>query len=153
MSGHSFSHSLAKQVATLGLVGYLPAPGTWGSAVGAALLLLLRVPDSLLLLCVAGGFIAGVVVSGVSEEAIGEKDSGHIIIDEVVGMAVSVLFLPQTAWYIAPAFVLFRVLDIFKPFPIRQIESRLKGGLGIMTDDLLAGIGANLVLQAWKTIF
>ena len=149
MSGHS----LARRIATLGFVGYLPAPGTWGSAVGAVLLLALRLPDVLLLLCATGLFMAGVVVSGLAEESIGEKDSGHIIIDEVAGMAVSVLFLPQTVGYIVPAFVLFRFLDILKPFPIRQIESRLRGGLGIMTDDLLAGIGANLVMQAWKTIF
>jgi phosphatidylglycerophosphatase A len=101
---------------------------------------------------ILAGFIIGSVASGAAERVIGAHDSGHIIIDEFVGMLVSVFFLPQGLAWVLSAFFLFRVLDILKPFPIRQVESSLKGGIGVMTDDILAGIGANLVLQVWKTI-
>lgn len=146
--------SFLKHIATLGPVGYLPvAPGTWGSAAGAVFILSVPLPPSLQLIVVLAGFAIGVVAAGAAEKVIGEQDSGHIIIDEFVGMIVSVLFLPQGIAWVVPAFFLFRAFDILKPFPIRQVESSLKGGIGVMTDDILAGIGANLVLQLWKTIF
>lgn len=140
-------------IATLGPVGYLPlAPGTWGSAAGVVFILLVPLPPALQLILVLAGFVIGSVASGAAEKVIGEQDSGHIIIDEFVGMLVSVLFLPQGIAWVLPAFFLFRVLDILKPFPIRQLESSLKGGIGVMSDDILAGIGANVALQIWKTI-
>lgn len=129
------------------------APGTWGSVAGAVFILLVPLPPAVHLLLILAGFIIGSVASGAAERVTGEQDSGHIIIDEFVGMLVSALFLPRGMAWVLSAFFLFRVLDILKPFPIRQVEASLKGGIGIMTDDILAGIGANLVLQLWKTIF
>lgn len=144
---------ILKHVATLGPVGYLPfAPGTWGSAAGAVFILLFPLPPAAQFFLILTGFIIGSIASGVAERVIGEQDSGHIIIDEFVGMLVSVFFLPQSIAWVLPAFFLFRLLDILKPFPIRQVESWMKGGTGVMTDDILAGIGANLILQLWKTI-
>lgn len=143
---------MLKQLATLGPIGYLPwAPGTWGSAVGVLFIAL--VPPMAIevqLLLVLAGFIVGTIASTAAEQVIGEQDSGHIIIDEFVGMLISVLYLPQSFGWLLAAFLLFRILDIVKPFPIRQVEASLQGGLGIMTDDILAGLGANLLLQTWK---
>ncbi|MBA4372868.1 MAG: phosphatidylglycerophosphatase A [Thermodesulfovibrio sp.] len=144
---------ILKHIATLGPVGYLPlAPGTWGSAAGALCILLVPLSTAMQLLLVLTCFAIGVVASGAAEKVTGEQDSGHIIIDEFVGMLVSVLFLPQSLGWVLAAFILFRMLDILKPFPIRQVESSLKGGIGVMTDDVLAGIGANLILQLWKML-
>jgi phosphatidylglycerophosphatase A len=145
--------NVATHVATLGPIGYLPyAPGTWGSAAGALLLLLVPLQPAVQLIVIIAGFIAGSIAADVAERAIGEQDSGHIIIDEVVGMAIAASFLPHTAGHLIAAFVLFRFFDILKPFPIRYVESALKGGIGIMADDVLAGMCANLVIQLWIMI-
>lgn len=135
-------------------MGYLPfAPGTWGSAVAAVFILFVPLPVSVQVLLALGVFIVGIFAAGAAEEVTGEHDSGHIIIDELAGMLVSVLFLPQGAVWVFAAFVLFRAFDILKPYPIRQVESSLKGGTGVMMDDILAGIAANLVLQVCSRIF
>jgi len=120
--------------------------------VAAALVFFVRLPAAAHVLIIVSCAVVGIIASGVAEEVIGKKDSGHIIIDEFVGMLISVLFIPLTAGYILAGFLLFRLFDIFKPFPIRQIESSLKGGIGIMADDIAAGIAANIFIQAWKTI-
>lgn len=144
---------ILKHAATLGPLGYFPAaPGTWGSAAGVLLVLLLPQDTVLLLLVVLALMVFGAVASAAAERVTGETDSGHIIIDEVAGMMVSTLFLPHTTAYLASAFILFRFFDILKPFPIRSLESSLKGGVGVMADDIAAGVMANGVLQIWKTI-
>ncbi|MBI3592707.1 MAG: phosphatidylglycerophosphatase A, partial [Nitrospirae bacterium] len=86
------------------------------------------------------------------EKNTGIKDSKHIVIDEFVGYLASVAFLPLTAGYIVAAFFLFRFFDILKPPPIRNVEKKFHGGLGIMLDDLLAGIFTNIILQIWRMI-
>ena len=91
----------------------------------------------------------GLQASHQAEKTLG-KDSGHIVIDEVCGYLISVLFLPKTTGYLIAAFVLFRIFDIFKPPPIRKIERSISGGAGIMLDDVLAGIYTNICLQAWR---
>ena len=144
---------LLKHIATLWFIGYLPiAPGTFGSLAAFALFILLKpsLPVHFILLLLIG--VVGVVSSHIAEILLNERDSGHIVIDEVCGYFVSVLFLPQTLGYAVAAFFLFRFFDILKPFPIRQIESAMKGGTGIMTDDILAGIYTNVALQIW-TVF
>jgi phosphatidylglycerophosphatase A len=146
-------HSLLKNIATLGFVGYLPvAPGTWGSI--AALLFVFAVPLTVpvYLLFTAAGVLIGIIASDAAEKIIGETDSGHIIIDEFTGFLVSVFFLPHTYGYLIAGFLLFRIFDILKPFPIRTVEKALKGGAGIMGDDILAGIFTNIVLQVWTRI-
>ncbi len=146
--------TLLKHIATLWFIGYLPvAPGTFGSLFAFALFVLLKPSLSVHLILLVLITVVGVISSHIAEILLNEEDSGHIIIDEVCGYFVSVLFLPLSLGYAVAAFFLFRFFDILKPFPIRQIESAMKGGVGIMTDDILAGIYTNLILQVWNISF
>jgi phosphatidylglycerophosphatase A len=139
-----------KNVATLGFIGYMPAaPGTWGSLTAVLFIALLGLSPRTELLLIAAGIVIGSIVAHTAESVIGEVDSGHIIIDEFIGMMVSVVYLPHTFGYLISAFLLFRFFDILKPFPIKYAESSLRGGVGIMADDVLAGIMANGILQIW----
>jgi phosphatidylglycerophosphatase A len=152
-SNHPLARRALKQIATLGFIGYLPAaPGTWGTLAGILFLISFRMPllvyFSFVILCIAVGIFA----SQTAEEMIGERDSGHIIIDEFTGCLISLLALPQTTAYFTSAFFLFRFFDILKPPPIRTVETLLKGGVGIMADDVLAGACTNLTLQAWRLL-
>jgi phosphatidylglycerophosphatase A len=128
-------------------VGYVPvAPGTFGSAVG--LLIWYVLPVSLL---AQGAAIAAVSLIGAWSGTIAERqyakvDPGYVVIDEVAGMLVT-LFLVPVGWAGAiGAFLLFRLFDIVKPYPANRLE-RLHGGLGIMADDIMAGVYANLALR------
>ena len=135
-------------IATLGPIGYSPiAPGTAGSALACLIYIVFR-PDVLLLsIIIPVGFIAGVLVSDTTERLLNEKDSSHIVVDEFAGYLVSVFLIPFSMPNAILAFFLFRAFDIVKPTPIRQLERRIPGGLGIMIDDILAGVYANLVLR------
>ena len=93
-------------------------------------------------------FSLGTWTSDEAEKVLG-KDSGHIVIDEFCGYLIAVLFVPKTIGYLFAAFVLFRLFDIFKPPPIRNIEKAVHGGAGIMLDDVAAGIMANACIQVW----
>ena len=150
--GHIIN-KLSTYFSTIGFVGYIPyAPGTFGSAVGFLLLLLLKPDDPTLLYLLTLLFIPGLFASHKSEKSLG-KDSKHIVIDELCGYILTVLFIPKTAPYLAAAFVLFRFFDILKPPPIKKIEKQLSGGAGIMFDDLLAAVYANLCIQIWRYFF
>lgn len=145
-------NTIQHKVATLGFIGFMPyAQGTFGTAVSFLFILLLKPDDPFLLFIAALSFITGVVTSATAEKILG-KDSGHIIIDEFCGYLIAVLFVPKTAGYLFAAFVLFRIFDILKPVPIKEIEETFSGGLGIMMDDLMAGIYANLCIQVWVYI-
>ena len=136
-------------VATLGFTGYLPyAPGTWGSALGMLLVVLVKPSDLILFWIILTVFVLGVIASHTAEKSLG-RDSSHIVIDELAGYMISVLFVPRTIGYILSAFMLFRFFDIYKPPPIRNVEKLISGGAGIMLDDVLAGIYANLCIQIW----
>ena len=76
-----------------------------------------------------------------------EKDSKRIVIDEIIGFLIAMFLIPFEFKFILAAFIIFRVIDILKPFPIRRLE-KLPGGWGVMCDDLLAGVYANLIMQA-----
>ena len=146
--------TLLKQIATLWFVGYLPvAPGTWGSAAGLIFVALTHLSSAALTVLILAVIILGIIAAGAAEKVIGEADSGHIVIDEFAGYLASVVFVPHTYGYLIAAFLLFRFFDILKPFPIGRAESKLSGGLGVMADDILAGIGTNLVLQIWIMSF
>jgi phosphatidylglycerophosphatase A len=95
-------------------------------------------------------FIIGVWSAGRAETAFGH-DSSKIIIDEMLGMWVALLFMPWRGDTVAGAFLLFRLFDIIKPFPIRRLE-RVPGGWGIMLDDLAAGICANVLVQGYLLV-
>jgi len=139
---------LAVAIATVGGVGRAPfAPGTVASAL--TILVLWLIPFSRVGLV---AFFIVVTVVGTwaaehAERAIGTKDPGAIVIDEVAGMALSVLLVPLTATILALAFVLFRVFDVVKPPPARQAQA-LPGGFGVMVDDLFAGLYALAVVAA-----
>lgn len=145
---------ILKNIATLGFVGYLPiAPGTWGSLAGVALLFAFRFPPAVHAVVMLAVIAVGIAAADRAEKVIGEHDSGHIVIDELAGMLVSSLYLPQTPLYFASAFILFRVFDILKPFPVNYMERSLDGGLGIMADDIAAGIYVNLLIHLWIALF
>ena len=139
--------SLIKILSTFFYVGYLPLiPGTFGSLAGIAVFYLVRVNPitlvSLTVILIGIGFF----VSGKTEQVMQKKDPSCVVIDEVCGMLLSLLFIPYDIRLVIAAFFLFRILDTLKPFPIGRLE-RLEGGLGIMCDDLAAGIYTNIVLQ------
>jgi phosphatidylglycerophosphatase A len=123
------------------------APGTFGTLVGIPFVLLMA-PLGLVaqLALVVAGFLLGVYVCGESARRLGVHDHGGIVWDEVIGYAVTMLAVPaEPAWLLA-GFALFRFFDIVKPWPIREADHSLKGGVGIMLDDVLAGIFAGAIL-------
>ena len=128
------------------------APGTVGSLPGIALFwLTMGLGDYVQLGIAAGLFLTGIWICGESARRIGVHDHGGIVWDEIAGMYVTLLFAPVsiTGWVLA--FVFFRIIDIVKPWPIRDLDHRLGGGLGIMLDDLAAAVYAVglLALYGW----
>lgn len=87
-------------------------------------------------------FFLGIPASSAGEKYFKKKDPGEIVIDEVAGQMIALLFIPLTLAYYFAGFLLFRIFDIFKPFPIGLIDKKMHGGLGIMLDDVLAGLYA-----------
>lgn len=130
-------------------VGFLPGPaGTYGTAVGVLLYAAIHgLSPALYLLFLLTFFFFSVWASGLAEQYFGESDSGKIVIDEILGYLATMAFIPFRWDYAVAGFIAFRLFDITKPFPIRQLERRCKGGWGVVLDDLAAGILANLVLQ------
>ena len=114
------------------------ASGTVGSFVTLIALWLIPFTTLALFITLAVVTLVGIWAGSRVERAIDAKDPGIIVIDEVAGMLVSVLFLPRTIPVLVTAFLLFRLFDIWKPFPARQFQE-LHGGLGVMLDDLIAG--------------
>jgi phosphatidylglycerophosphatase A len=140
---------LAVVFASFGYVGFAPvAPGTVGSAAAIPFFLLLRLAHSawLEIAVCAAIVVAGAWSARITEQALGVEDPGPVVIDEVVGMFVSLLFLPATWLVVLAGFVAFRVFDIVKPWPANRLED-VPGGWGVMADDVMAGIYANLTLQ------
>jgi phosphatidylglycerophosphatase A len=140
------SDILGTALATLGPIGLFPkAPGTWGSlaAVVAAPWLFLPLPllgRAALLLIIFG---VGVWACSVAERTMGRKDPGCVIIDELFGQWLTLLFFSaMPVWSLVLAFALFRCFDILKPWPVRWAETAFPGGLGVMADDGVAGLYA-----------
>ncbi|MCB5264840.1 MAG: phosphatidylglycerophosphatase A [Candidatus Cloacimonetes bacterium] len=151
-------HNLSTFLGTLFFIGLVPfAPGTFGSLASYGIYLLLpgwlydgSYPYLLPLILVALTLVA-VRICKKAEEILGE-DHGSIVLDELVGYFVATLFLPHN-WLIGLyAFILFRVFDIAKPFPIYRSQ-KLRNGWGVVIDDVLAGVYANVVLQILILIF
>ncbi len=141
---------LAVFICTFGYIGYCPiAPGTVGSAAGVALYLCLRgIGASPLadLAVIAVLFAAGVWSGTLAERHFGGTDPGPGVVDEVVGMLVTLWALPETWAVVALGFFVFRILDIIKPWPASRFEA-LHGGLGMMADDVMAAVYGNLMLR------
>jgi phosphatidylglycerophosphatase A len=141
---------LAVFIATFGYTGYFPiAPGTAGSAAALLLFALVRWTGSPL---VEGGAIVVVALVGTWSASIAERhfhatDPGQIVIDEVLGMLMTLAFMPLTWGGVVAGFFVFRALDIVKPFPANAAE-RLPGGLGVMADDAMSGVYGNILMRA-----
>ena len=126
-------------------------PGTAGSFVTVIALWLIPWSQAALLGTLVAVTVLGIWAGERVERALGVKDPGIIVIDEVAGMMLSVLTLPRTVPVLLAAFVLFRILDTWKPFPAHQSQS-LAGGFGVMVDDLIAGLYTLLVLVAARAL-
>ena len=135
-------------LATVLGVGYVPvAPGTCGSAVGLLVWIVWPASPVVQATVIGALFVIGSWSSGVAERHFGTTDPAPVVIDEVMGMLIT-LFLNPVSWAgAAGAFLLFRIADVVKPFPADRVE-RLSGGLGVMADDVVAAVYANLALRA-----
>ncbi len=141
-------------VASFLYLGYFPLfPGTIGATAGVGLYLLvyrsITAPLKFAifhLLLIFFILILGFLTSGKAEEVFQERDAGKIVIDEVGGMLIALFMVPFSPLHIVIGFFIFRIIDAWKPYPIRSIEKK-KGSLGIMGDDILAGVCTNLLLQ------
>ena len=125
------------------------APGTFGTLVGLPLFWLISSHSlSLQLLVIAGLFLMGIYFCNKTSQDLGVADHGGIVWDEIVAIMLVLTFTPGNwAWWLL-AFALFRLFDIWKPFPIRQFDIKLKGGFGVMFDDLLAAVYAIISIKA-----
>jgi phosphatidylglycerophosphatase A len=136
-------------------VGLAPvAPGTFGTMLALPLYWLVApwLEPLAFLLLTAVLFALGVWACGVTGRAIGAADHGGMVWDEVVAFMLVLFFVPGTLYWQAAAFVLFRGFDILKPPPIRSLERKLHGGLGVMADDMVAGFYTLLVLALVKIV-
>lgn len=151
---------IAVFLASFGYVGYFPiAPGTAGSLAALALFAFIRwigVP-AIELGVIVVVFAIGVWAAHGTEIALGRKDPGIVVIDEVLGMLITLAVLPVSIWGIAVGFLFFRILDVIKPYPAARLE-HIHGGMGIMADDAVAGLYSHILLRvcmwlvpAWLT--
>lgn len=139
--------TVALALATALGVGYVPfASGTFGSAVGLVLWWSLPSSAATQAIAIAVLFVAGSWSGSVAERRFGTTDPAQVVVDEVMGMLIT-LFLNPVGWPGAlGAFLLFRIADIIKPYPANRLES-LPGGIGVMADDAMAAVYANLALR------
>jgi phosphatidylglycerophosphatase A len=136
-------------LATCGYVGYAPvAPGTFGSAAGLAIFALVRMSGSSLveLATIVVLFAIGVWSGTEAERHFGGVDPGPIVLDEVVGMLITLALLPINITGAIVGFLIFRALDVVKPWPSGRFE-RLHGGLGVMADDGMAAVYGNVLMR------
>jgi phosphatidylglycerophosphatase A len=133
-------------------VGYSPlAPGTTGTLAAIPIYVLIsRIPPLYYVFILLGFTSIAIWASDGAEILLQSKDCRHIVIDEMVGFMVTMFMIPLTLWNIVLGFVLFRALDIIKPFPIRLLEERMRGGYGVVLDDIIAGIYANLIIHVLR---
>lgn len=136
-------------IATGGFVGYFPiAPGTAGTLAGVLILWWLgSVSWWALLLLSLGLGAAGVWASGYAKRLWGESDSGHVVIDEIVGFLIGMIGMPITGYWLFWGFLLFRIFDVLKIPPGNYFDERVKNGWGVVLDDVTAGIYTNVILH------
>jgi phosphatidylglycerophosphatase A len=139
---------IAIWLATVGGLGHAPiAPGTFGSAAGVALYWVTRhwsTPSQLVLILVVS--VVGTWAATKAAAHFGREDPGQVVIDEVAGQLVTLALTGAGLTAVIVGFLLFRILDIIKPYPANRFE-RLHGGLGIMADDLMAGVYGCIILH------
>jgi phosphatidylglycerophosphatase A len=142
-------------VATCGYLGYVPiAPGTFGSAAGLLVFAAVRSTGSVAveLAAIALIFAVGLWAGTVAEHHFGGIDPGPVVLDEVLGMLMTLALLPVNLTGAFVGFLVFRVLDVLKPWPSARFE-KLPGGLGVMADDGMAAIYGNLLMRGFILLF
>ena len=130
------------------------APGTAGTVVAVLMFLLIaQLPLAVYITAVVLAFFLGIYLCGKTAEDLGVHDHGGIVWDEFVGFWITMILVPFTWYWILAGFILFRIFDILKPFPIGLLDKKMQGGLGIMVDDVLAGIYALACLHLVNYFF
>jgi phosphatidylglycerophosphatase A len=134
--------------------GYLPiAPGTWGSLVALPIhFFLIRLAPQYYYISLVIIFVIAVITAGSAEKILDKKDPGAVVIDEIIGMLITLIAAPSTPLAWGSAFLLFRLFDIWKPFPASWADRHLNGGLGIVLDDVIAGGYGLLCMQIFRFI-
>ena len=146
------THSAANFMALFAGAGLSPrAPGTVGTVAAIPVYLLMPSASITYALLLALLFVIGVWCCGVCARNLDVHDHGGIVWDEVVGYLLTMLWVPAGGWWILAGFVIFRLFDVIKPWPIGWVDRRVHGGLGIMLDDVIAGLMAGLLLHlGWR---
>ncbi|MFH1888629.1 MAG: phosphatidylglycerophosphatase A [Candidatus Omnitrophota bacterium] len=140
---------IIRTISTFFYVGYLPLmPGTFASIAALFVFYSVKENNFIYALLTLGLIILGFLVSGRAERVFDRKDSPLIVIDEVCGMLLSLIFIPYDIKLVISAFILFRILDILKPYPARRVQN-LSGSIGIMGDDIIAALYTNVILQVF----
>ena len=136
-------------LATGFFIGNIPfAPGTFGTLMGLPLCFALSgISLAPAVLCTFLFIFFAVYIADAAEKLLKRSDPGCIVIDEMAGMMVTLIGLPFNPITVVIGFIIFRILDIWKPFPIRNLDRWIPGGLGVVADDVAAGIIANLLLR------
>ena len=138
-------------VASGAYLGFVPvAPGTFGSVLALPLLIGLARSgwsDAAVVALIAVAAALAVPICARAGRLWGQTDSARIVLDEVCGMLVAGALVPPTAWTLAVAFLAFRLFDVVKPFPAGYFDRHVKNGFGVVADDLVAGVYANLVVR------
>jgi len=129
--------------------GYFPvAPGTLGTLIAIPIYYFLsEIRSPIYEITLVAFLFLSVWISENAERFFGKKDDPRIVIDEVIGFLITMLWVSKTIGFVIIGFFLFRFFDILKPFPIRRLEKGFKGGFGVVLDDVVAGVYANIVLQ------
>ena len=142
-------------IATGGRSGYLPgAPGTWGSLVGVCCWLVLRwLPTPWYWTAIAILFLIGIFAAGAAEKIVDQGDPSLVVVDEIVGQLITLAGTPLHPPLIGAGFILFRIFDISKPFPVNWLDGHLHGGAGIMLDDVAAGLFGLLAMTCIRLLF
>lgn len=145
----NFRDNAVVLLATGCYVGKIPvAPGTFGSLLGVLGCFFLAKTHLFMAVLVTAFFVAlSIWIAAKAQKILKKNDPGCIVIDEIAGMMIALLGLPVNRTTAAAGFIFFRLLDILKPFPIRRLERHLSGGLGVVMDDVAAGIMANGALR------
>jgi phosphatidylglycerophosphatase A len=124
------------------------APGTFASLLGIPLCyIIFRIHILVAVFCTVGFILFAVWIAHRAEKILDQKDPRCIVIDEIAGFLVTLLGLPFDLFTVGISFIVFRVLDVLKPFPIRVIERKISGGVGVVLDDVVAGMFSNLIVR------
>lgn len=146
-SGWSSRRLIIKTISTFFYVGYLPfIPGTFASIAAIFLFYFVKDNNFIYILLTLTLIALGFLLTGRAEKIFNKKDAGCIVIDEVSGMLLSLIFIPYDIKLVIMSFVLFRILDTLKPYPLDRLQN-LTGSIGIMSDDIVAGLYTNIILQ------